>query len=143
MGLKKNNPGCLCCGETGTPCAYCTGDTTPTVSITFLSSPTAFSCSSGCDEMSGTYVLSQIAACLWQTTFQTSCNSGTLDWTLAFGVTTDYYWSISLFEYSYPTSVSWLIPTATPLVCQSTQTFVPAPGVDGACDFRTVSVQVN
>lgn len=67
MGLKKNNPGCGCCG--GVACSFCATGTTPaTVQVTLTGTGDG-SCDN-CSTLDGTYVLSQIPSdsCQWSYT---------------------------------------------------------------------------
>ncbi len=71
MGLKKNNPGCSCCGGSG-DCPLC--DPEPaTVSVTLAGY--ANSGCTGCADLNGTYVLSMTASCMWDLTASVSCGT--------------------------------------------------------------------
>lgn len=60
MGLKKNNPGCGCCGDN--TCDDCSGVTTIDLSFSAWTDSTC----GDCDLMTGSYTLTKTAGCQWQ-----------------------------------------------------------------------------
>lgn len=66
MGLKKNNPGCGCCGEE-CECNYCIGDVMPCRMQLEISGITDNDCpEEDCYKHNGTYILSHSDACYFK-----------------------------------------------------------------------------
>ena len=65
MGLKKNNPGCSCCGEE--ECANCIDSAAPTYMTLVVDGVLDDGCSN-CEDMNGTWVIPAYSDCIWQRT---------------------------------------------------------------------------
>jgi len=80
--LKKNNPGCDCCGESGVPCEHCqTGKTPAIVPLEIIGFGDGGLCNDCAGQLNGTHLLPKGEdefgakyACLWRS-YKTICHN--------------------------------------------------------------------